>query len=100
MDYAGGARSGVASHCWRMLWGGNVSAGRRRLPPGGVGREKILEAFPVYGFEAELRQDVRIVRLVSDDATNRLTRAVVRSLTEAIRQLANDKQPLIFTGNE
>ncbi len=54
----------------------------------------------MYGFVAELRQDVRIVRLVSDDATNRLTRAVVLSLTDAICQWAKDKQPFIITGNE
>src|SRR5580692_866542 len=43
MDSARGARSGFAPHCRRMLWRGNVSAGRGRLPVSGVGGEDFVE---------------------------------------------------------
>jgi enoyl-CoA hydratase/carnithine racemase len=41
-----------------------------------------------------------ILRLRSPDQTNRLTRACVFALTEAIHDLARTPQPLILTGNE
>jgi enoyl-CoA hydratase/carnithine racemase len=40
------------------------------------------------------------LRLRSADETNRLTRACVFALTEAIHDLARTPQPLILTGNE
>lgn len=40
-----------------------------------------------------------ILRLTSDDGTNRLTRACVRSLTEALGKLRSAGRPLIFSGN-
>jgi enoyl-CoA hydratase len=43
---------------------------------------------------------VRVLRLQSDDGTNRLTRACVLALTEAIRDLARRPKPLIVTGNQ
>jgi len=43
---------------------------------------------------------VRVLRLRSDDGTNRLTRACVLSLTEAVAQLAGQEQPLVIAGNE
>ncbi len=48
-----------------------------------------------------MRQDagVRILRLVSSDGTNRLTRACVLALTAAIRELGLQPQPLVITGN-
>ncbi len=42
----------------------------------------------------------RVLRLQSDDGTNRLTRACVLALTEAIRNLAHKSEPLIVTGNQ
>jgi len=40
-----------------------------------------------------------ILRLCSDDGTNRLTRACVLSLAEAVRELAREPRPLIITGS-
>jgi len=40
------------------------------------------------------------VRLVSEDGTNRLTRACVLALTKAVRELVREVKPLIITGNE
>jgi len=51
------------------------------------------------GFTVESKQDCHIVRLTSSDKTNRLTAAVVLSLTNAIRRLWRDRKPLILTGN-
>jgi enoyl-CoA hydratase len=41
-----------------------------------------------------------IIRLQSDDGTNRLTRACVLTLTDAVRELARERRPLIITGNQ
>ncbi len=40
-----------------------------------------------------------VLRLVSRDGTNRLTRACVLALTEAVRALAREPRPVIITGN-
>ena len=40
-----------------------------------------------------------MLRLLSGDATNRLTRACVRALTAGLRELAYAPKPLIITGN-
>jgi enoyl-CoA hydratase/carnithine racemase len=45
-------------------------------------------------------QKVRVLQLRSDDGTNRLTRELVRSLTDAIAQLAREERSIIFAGNE
>ena len=50
-------------------------------------------------FQLEERDNVRIVRLRSEDGTNRLTRECVLSLTRAIEQLVREKRPMVFTGN-
>jgi enoyl-CoA hydratase/carnithine racemase len=42
---------------------------------------------------------VQILRLCSEDGTNRLTRTSVLSLTETIRTLARQSLPLVITGN-
>jgi enoyl-CoA hydratase/carnithine racemase len=47
----------------------------------------------------EQHDGVRVLRLRSDDGTNRLTRACVLALTEGFRDLAHKMQPLIVTGN-
>ena len=51
-------------------------------------------------FHLEECQRTRIVRLQSDDGTNRLTRDAVLSLTETICELARESRPLIIAGNE
>jgi enoyl-CoA hydratase/carnithine racemase len=40
-----------------------------------------------------------LLRLVSDDGTNRLTRACVLALTSQIREFSGNPRPLIITGN-
>jgi enoyl-CoA hydratase len=42
---------------------------------------------------------VRILRLTSEDGTNRLTRACILALTVAINELSWQSRPLIITGN-
>jgi enoyl-CoA hydratase/carnithine racemase len=51
-------------------------------------------------FQLEERDQVRIVRLRSDDGTNRLTRECVLSLAGAVEHLAREKRPIVFTGND
>ena len=49
----------------------------------------------------ECHDKIAILRLVSDDGTNRLTRARVRALTATVEQLATARPAsLILTGNE
>jgi len=52
------------------------------------------------GFRLDEQVGVRVLRLRSDDGTNRLTRERVLSLTEAVAQLALAQQPLVIAGNE
>jgi enoyl-CoA hydratase/carnithine racemase len=49
--------------------------------------------------QIEERQGIRILSLQSEDGTNRLTQAVVLSMTETLRHLAASPRPLIITGN-
>lgn len=51
-------------------------------------------------FELERRDGVNLLRLVSPDNTNRLTRECVLRLTECIGKLATRPAPLIITGND
>jgi enoyl-CoA hydratase len=50
-------------------------------------------------FQTEEHNGATVLRLHSDDGTNRLTTAIVISLTGAIRRLASEPRPLILTGN-
>jgi enoyl-CoA hydratase/carnithine racemase len=52
------------------------------------------------GFELEEIQGIRLLRLVSDDGTNRLTRQVVLALTKAVSELATAARPLVIAANE
>ena len=52
------------------------------------------------GFRLDEQVGVRVLRLRSDDGTNRLTRECVLSLKETIAQLAREQQPLVIAGNE
>jgi enoyl-CoA hydratase/carnithine racemase len=51
-------------------------------------------------FDLEQVDGVRMLRLKSDDGTNRLTAACVMALTEVFPTLARNAEPLIVTGNE
>jgi enoyl-CoA hydratase/carnithine racemase len=51
-------------------------------------------------FAIEHAPEARILRLTSPDLTNRLTRACVEALTDAIRKLASEPRPVILTGNQ
>lgn len=51
-------------------------------------------------FSLERRDAAVVIRLESDDATNRLTRARVLALTAAIEDLAREPLPLVITGND
>ena len=52
------------------------------------------------GFIVERQRRCEILRLTSDDGTNRLTLACVLSLTNTIQELARSPRPLIITGNQ
>jgi enoyl-CoA hydratase/carnithine racemase len=51
-------------------------------------------------FDLQFISGVRILRLRSDDGTNRLTRRCVLSLTQAVEDLAREWSPLLITGND
>ncbi len=50
-------------------------------------------------FSLQNEADLVLLRLRSEDGTNRLTRASVLALTEAIRNLAEEPRWLVVTGN-
>jgi enoyl-CoA hydratase len=50
-------------------------------------------------FHLEQHRGVRVLRLRSDDGTNRLTRTCVLALTHGLRDLASSAEPLVITGN-
>jgi enoyl-CoA hydratase len=50
-------------------------------------------------YAIERWHDCRLLRLVSDDATNRLGRGRVLALTDAVLELAASASPLILCGN-
>jgi enoyl-CoA hydratase/carnithine racemase len=60
---------------------------------------KIRGLFVPEYFQLETVDRGVILRLASPDGTNRLARACVLALTDAIRELARDPRPLIITGN-
>jgi enoyl-CoA hydratase len=51
-------------------------------------------------FQFEHIDGVRLLRLCSDDRTNRLTRACLLEMIQAISELARKPEPLIITGND
>ena len=55
---------------------------------------------PSRFYEIVQRDGCRILRLLSEDGTNRLTRACVEALTQALVELAADEASLIITGNQ
>jgi enoyl-CoA hydratase/carnithine racemase len=50
-------------------------------------------------FQVARERAAIVLRLLSPDSTNRLTRACVLALTGAMRDLARDPRPLVITGN-
>ena len=50
-------------------------------------------------FQLEHKNGATILRLLSPDGTNRLSRACVLALTDAVGELALAPRPLIVTGN-
>jgi len=50
-------------------------------------------------YQLETLGHVRVLRLYSEDPTNRLTRACVLELTRAVAELAREPMPLVITGN-
>jgi enoyl-CoA hydratase/carnithine racemase len=55
--------------------------------------------YSIY-FQIEHLDSVCILRLVSEDGTNRLSRACVLALTSIIRDLEDEVRPLVITGNQ
>ena len=51
-------------------------------------------------FHVEQLSTVTVLRLISSDGTNRLSRARVLALTECVQTLAENPKPMIITGNE
>jgi enoyl-CoA hydratase/carnithine racemase len=51
-------------------------------------------------FYHEKLDGITLLRLTSDDGTNRLTRSCITPLTNAIEKLAKHPNPLILTGNQ
>lgn len=51
-------------------------------------------------FHVDDTNAARILRIESDDGSNRLTRALVLTLTKALKELAHSPRPLVFSGNE
>jgi enoyl-CoA hydratase/carnithine racemase len=51
-------------------------------------------------FSVQDKERVFLLRLVSTDGTNRLTRDYVRSLTDVVDELALEKRPIVFAGND
>jgi enoyl-CoA hydratase/carnithine racemase len=51
-------------------------------------------------FHLDEHNGVRILRLRSEDSTNRLTRKCVLALTDSVCELAKDPRPLVVTGND
>ena len=50
-------------------------------------------------FQLESAEEITVFRLVSEDGTNRLSRACVLAATESLRELAREARPIIITGN-
>ena len=51
-------------------------------------------------FQIEEHQGVKVLRMISQDGTNRLTSEFVLSLTEAVSKLRNEARGLVIAGND
>jgi enoyl-CoA hydratase len=54
---------------------------------------------PEFHYDLEDRGHCNVLRLISPDKTNRLTRACVLALTDAVRDLEREARPLVIAGN-
>ena len=82
---------------WRDL---SAGCGREAkiLPPSLARRRN--DSMAGIGYVVEPQDHCAILRLTSQDGTNRLTRACITALANAVRELAHDPRPLIITGNQ
>ncbi|HUO26391.1 MAG TPA: enoyl-CoA hydratase/isomerase family protein [Candidatus Aquilonibacter sp.] len=65
--------------------------------------EQVLTVYPFFSVQDETfdnQNDIVLLRLRSPDGINRLTRACVSAMIEAIRRLAVEARPLVICGNE
>ena len=51
-------------------------------------------------FQIEEQRSLRVLRMRSQDGTNRLTRCRVLALTAEVKRLAHEPLPLVITGND
>ena len=61
---------------------------------------QVSTAMSTSFFQIEEQWSFRILRMRSEDGTNRLTRSRVLALTGEIERLAQEPQPLVITGND
>jgi enoyl-CoA hydratase/carnithine racemase len=64
-----------------------------------IGRKPEGQILVSACYQIETFESACVLRLCSDDGTNRLTRACVMALTEAVRMLEREPKPLVITGN-
>src|SRR5581483_1561441 len=81
--------------CWRKM--AAASPNGSSAPRRSARQNSFMSA---TGFELEEIQGIRLLRLLSADNTNRLTREVVLALTRAISELATAAAPLVIAGNQ
>jgi enoyl-CoA hydratase/carnithine racemase len=80
------------------IHGTNTNAFRlHALSQFGTGQKGKIDAFRL--FYCGRLQAASLLRLQSADGTNRLTRACVLELTEAVCELAQENRPLVIAGN-
>jgi len=65
-----------------------------------IAHSHLLISNSLLHYALEHHEPVTILRLVSHDGTNRLTRACVLALTAEIRERAHSPRPLIITGSD
>lgn len=51
-------------------------------------------------FRLEQHAQAVLVRLVSEDGTNRLSRACVQALSDVLQQIRDERRPLVIAGNQ
>jgi enoyl-CoA hydratase/carnithine racemase len=60
----------------------------------------IAKCFVSQFFHIEKRENIDVLRLASEDGANRLKRACVLALTDALRERSRLARPLVIAGNE
>ena len=64
-----------------------------------MGQPRPLSSMSRTTVDLENKEGICILRLQSNDGTNRLTRECVRLLTDAVHQLTENAPPLVIAGN-